>query len=144
MTPVDDRYLLDSGVAVRWYIEQPGFEECLRYQAAYLAGMIVLETVDVVRFELGNVLRKKGLLPKLITPKDYVMATRSLDDLGIPVHRTDVDVLGDAAELASRRMIGFFDAVLVVWAIERDVALLTTDARLCSAAAGLVRTELIS
>lgn len=139
-----DRYLVDSGVPVRWYVEQPGYEECLRYQAAFLAGSIVLETVDIVRVELGNVLRKKGLLPKLITPEEFVAASRSLDDLGMTVHRTGVDELGAAADLSSRRMIGFFDAVLVVRAVDLGVPLLTTDARLCTAAAGLIRTQLIA
>lgn len=138
-----DRFFLDTGVAVRWYLEQPGFEDALRVQSAYLAGDIELETADFVRFELGDVLRRKGLLPKKITIDDYVAAARSIDDLKIKVHITTADVLEQAAELAGERMIAFFDAVLVAWSVELGLTILTADAKLCSAAAGVARTQLL-
>ncbi|MGI9003148.1 MAG: hypothetical protein ACR2GH_16065 [Pseudonocardia sp.] len=87
-----DRFLVDTCVFVRWYIEQDGYQDALSLQSAYLAGGVELETVDFVRYELGDVLRRKGLLLKKIMPSDYVAAVRSLDDLEIPVHVTTADV----------------------------------------------------
>lgn len=138
-----ERYLLDTCVAVRWFLEQPGYEDALRFQAAYLAGDIDLQTVDFVRFELGDVLRRKGLLLQKMAIEDYVAAARSIDDLKIKVHVTTADVLEQAAELAGRRMIAFFDAVLVAWSVELGMTILTSDAKLCSAAAGVARTQLL-
>jgi predicted nucleic acid-binding protein len=140
---VVERYLADTGVFVRWYIEQEGFEDALRVQAAFLAGAVALETVDFVRYELGDVLRRKGLLLKKITPEQYLAAVRSLDDLGLTVHITTADILEQAADLAARRMISFNDALLVAWSLELGATILTTDKRLSNAAAGVARTQLL-
>ncbi|MGI9002960.1 MAG: type II toxin-antitoxin system VapC family toxin [Pseudonocardia sp.] len=139
-----DRYLVDTGVFVRWYIEQDGYQDALALQTAYVAGGVELETVDFVRYELGDVLRRKGLLMQKITADDYVAAARSLDDLGVAVHVTTADVLAHAADLAAHRMISFFDALLLAWSLELGTTVLTTDKRLCSAAAGTARTQLLS
>lgn len=139
-----DRFLVDTCVFVRWYIEQDGYQDALSLQSAYLAGGVELETVDFVRYELGDVLRRKGLLLQKITPSDYVAAVRSLDDLEIPVHVTAADVLEEAADLAAHRMVSFFDALLLGWSLDLGVPVLTTDKRLCSAAEGIAQTQLLS
>lgn len=138
-----DRYLVDTSVFARWYIEQVGYEHALRIQAAFLAGDIVLETLDAVRFELGHVLRKKGLLSRQMSRQEYLVATRSLDDLGVVVHVTDADRLERAAALAADTPMGFFDALLVDCSVELGLPLLTADARLCNSSARLTRTELL-
>lgn len=129
---------------MRWYIEQDGFEDALRFQAAHLEGTVELVALDVVRFELGNVLRKKGLLPKNMTLDEYVAAVRSLDDLGLRILPTTADVLEQAAELAGRRMIAFYDSLFVAQAMEIGATLLTADKKLCNAAAGLIRTQMLA
>lgn len=138
-----DRYLVDTSVFVRWYIEQVGFEHALRIQDAFLAGEIVLETVDSVRFELGHVLRKQGLLKRRMSREEYLVAARSLDDLDVVVHATDGERLERAAALAADTPMGFLDALLVDRSLELDLTLLTADARLCNASARLVRSELL-
>lgn len=138
-----DRYLVDTSVFARWYIEQVGYEHALRIQAAFLAGDIVLETVDAVRFELGHVLRKQGLLKDRMTREEYLVATRSLDDLGVVVHVTDGERLERAAALAADTPMGFFDALLIDCSVELDLPLLTADVRLCNAGVRLVRAKLL-
>lgn len=139
-----ERFLADTGVFVRWYIEQDGFEDALRFQSAHLAGTVELVALDVVRFELGNVLRKKGLLLERMTVNEYVAAVRSLDDLGLSILPTTADVLGQAAELSGRRMIAFYDALFVTQALEIGATLLTADKKLCNATAGLIRTRMLT
>lgn len=138
-----DTFLTDTGVFVRWYIEQDGFEDAQRYLSGHLDGTVELQTVDFVRFELADVLRKKAVLPKKMQLDEYVAAVRSLDDLDVTIHISSGDVLGSAAELAGSRIIRFFDALLVAWSIELGATILTSDKKLCNAAAGLARTELL-
>jgi len=75
--------------------------------------------------------------------KEYVAATRAIDDLGVTVQITDVDALNSAAELAWRRNLRFFDAVLVNRAMERGIPLLTSDRKLATAVGTLAPIELL-
>lgn len=138
-----EAYLVDTSVFVRWYLEQDGYQHALRIRTAFRDGQLALETIDSVRFELGNVLRKKGLLLGTINRDEYLIATRSLDDLEALIHRTDADALERAAALAADRNLRFFDALVADRALERDLTLLTTDKKLCNAIAGLIHTELL-
>lgn len=140
-----EHYVVDTGVFVRWHIpQQPGYQQAVGLEKRFLDGDATLETVDFVRYELGNVLRKKALMPGLITPVQFLGAVRSIDDLGIPVHVTSADVLERVADLSHRHVLPFFDAILVVWSLELGLPLLTTDERLCRGAAGITRVEPLS
>lgn len=103
-TRVDEAYLVDTAVFVRWVLEQVGFQHALEIQEAFLAGQVVLETVDIVRIELAHVLRKKGLLERRLGRAEYLTAVRTIDDLGIVVHVTDVDALERAADRCRDRV----------------------------------------
>lgn len=139
-----DRYLVDTSVVVRWFLEQDGYHDALAVRAAFAAGTIELETVDFVRFELGHVLRTKGVLAGRFDRDDYIAATRSLDDIGLRVHVTDADMLERAAEVAVGRNLRYFDALLVAWAIELGITVLTHDKGICNAVAGIARTQLLT
>lgn len=138
-----ERYLVDTGVFARWYIEQTGYQHALELRGALLAGEVELETVDCVRFELAHVLRTKGLLLRRMSREDYLAAVRTIDDLEIVVHATDADALGRAAAYAADWNMRFFDAVVVDAAVERQLTLLTTDLKLCNAAGDRISTELL-
>lgn len=138
-----EAYLVDTSVAVRWFIEQQGFEHALSLREDFLNGAVELETVDCVRFELGHVLRKKGLLLDRLTVEEYVAAARSLDDLGLVVHITDADAVERAAALAASRNLRFFDAVIADRALQQGLPLVTTDRKLVHATVGLLRVEML-
>ena len=101
-----DAFVVDTSVFVRWFLEQVGYEHAREVRARFLAGALLLETVDCVRFELGHVLRTRSLLLGRLDGKEYVAATRAIDDLGVAVQITGVDALESAAELAWRATSG--------------------------------------
>lgn len=135
--------MVDTGVFLRWYIPQVGFEHAREVRDRFLAGEIRLETVDSVRLEWANLLRKKGLLEHRLDPEEFVDAVGHLDTLGVVVHHTDVDSLELCAKLAVKRHLSFFDAVVAERALRAGIPLLTADKGLCNAMAGMVRTELL-
>jgi predicted nucleic acid-binding protein len=137
--PVTDGYVLDSSVAVRWYLDQPGFEHAREVRDAGLR----LECPAVLRWELGNVLRLKGVLPGLLTPQDVLQALRDLPVLGVRVHEDDEASTLAAAQLSFSRSISLFDAAFVVHALRTGLPLLTADARLARGVAGVISTELL-
>lgn len=140
---MSDAYLVDTGVFVRWFIEQVGFKHALDIQTKFLAGNVELETVDCARYELAHVLRTKGYVKKTLTRDEYLAAAQSLDDLDLLIHSTDTAALARSAALAADRNLRFFDALFADRALERGLPLLTADKKLCNALAGIVQTELL-
>lgn len=136
-------YVVDSSVVIRWYVDQVGHEHARDVQAAFLAGAVRLEAPDVVRWEVGNVLRGKGVATGRLTGNDLVLALTDLDDLGAVIHETTVERLLGVARLAARRGISLFDAAFVELTLRTGHTLLTADARLARSVSGLVSTELL-
>lgn len=138
-----DRFVVDTSVFLRWYVPQIGFEHAREVRQDFLTGAVELETVDSTRFELGHVLRTKGLLGGHLSAAQYRAAVRSIDDLGITIHSTDADALERAGELATRCTLRFFDAVLVDRALQRGMPLLTSDRKLANAVGTVAPIEIL-
>jgi len=102
-----------------------------------------LLTTDLARVEVANVLRKKGLLPGLLSRDDYLQATTDIDALGVQVDVTTTDVLTRAAALAADRSVTVFDALFVGLALSTGLPLVTADKKLASTAAAIVSTVLL-
>ncbi|MER5422532.1 hypothetical protein [Streptosporangium roseum] len=71
------------------------------------------------------------------------MAVRVIDDLGVTVHPIGADRLERAAGLAVRLTLRMYDAVFAHPALDQGIPLLATDAKLCHAVEGVVKTELL-
>jgi predicted nucleic acid-binding protein len=140
---VAEIYLVDTGVFLRWFVPQNGYQHALKVQKQFLDGEVLLETVDFVRIELAEVLRKKGLLDGRLTLSQFLTAARALDDLGVVVHAIDTFCVQRAAELAAKRTLRMFDALIVDAALQRGTTLLTADSKLCKAIGSLLPAELL-
>lgn len=136
--------VLDTGVFVRWFLEQDGFEHAREVQGQLAADEITVATIDFARVEVAGVLRKKALLPKLLTPAEFAAAVRVIDDVGgITIHNTTADLLEQSAVLAANHMLRMYDALFVQLALTRDLPLLTSDAKLARAAGSLIDIEVL-
>lgn len=140
---VADAYVVDTGVFLRWFVDQGGFEHARELQQKLVDGSTTVDTVDFARVEVAGVLRKKGLLAGRLTAEEFTAAVRVIDDLGVTVHETTADRLERAAAMAARKNLGMYDALFVQLAGELDLPLLTTDRRLQRAAEGSVRIEVL-
>jgi predicted nucleic acid-binding protein len=140
---VADAYVVDTGVFLRWFVDQDGFEHARELQQKLVDGSIAVETVDFARVEVAGVLRKKGLLAGRLTAEEFTAAVRVIDDIGVIVHETTADRLERAAALAAQKNLGIYDALFVQLAGELDLPLLTTDLRLWRAGEGSARIEVL-
>lgn len=138
-TPVADGYVLDSSVAVRWYLDQPGHVHAREVRDA---GPTLLAPA-VLRWELGNVLRLKGAARGLLTHEQVLQALQDLPVLGVQIREDDEASTLAAARLSLDRSLSLFDAAFVVLALRTGLPLLTADQRLARGAAGLVSTEVL-
>jgi predicted nucleic acid-binding protein len=138
-------YLVDTGVFVRWFVDQVGFEHAREVQGEWTSGLKELATVDFVRIELAEVLRKRGLLDGLLTKDEYYEAAALLDDVSadLTIHPVDAVALALAAQLAASHMLRLFDALLVGRALTEDLPLLTSDVKLARAASSLIDIEVL-
>jgi hypothetical protein len=50
----------DTGVFLRWFVDQDGFEHARELQRKLAEGSAAIETPDFARVEVAGVLRKKG------------------------------------------------------------------------------------
>ncbi len=140
---MSDAYAVDTSVFLRWWVDQVGWQHARRVRDDFLAGAIRLATADFTRIELANVLRKKGLLRDQLTEDEYLVAVRSLDDLGVDVVALSVDDLERAASLAVRRNLRMYDALGAALALDRGVPLLTADIKSARALTGVVDVEVL-
>lgn len=140
---MSDGYVVDSGVFARWFLPQVGWEHARRVRDDFLSEAVDLETPDLARIEVANVLRKAGLLRGILDADTFAAASRTIDDLDIAVQATDVLALERAVRLSAGRMVSVYDAVFVDLALQRGLPLLTADAKLARAVAGLLSTELL-
>ena len=83
-----DAYVVDTGVFLRWFIDQDGFEHARGLQQRLIDGAVTAETVDFARVEVAGVLRKKGFLAGRLTLDEFTAAVRVIDDIGVTVHRS--------------------------------------------------------
>jgi predicted nucleic acid-binding protein len=140
---VAEAYVAHTGVFLRWFVDQDGFEHARELHQELVDGSTTVATVDFARVEVAGVLRKKGLLAGRLTAEEFTAAVRVIDDIGVTVHATTADRLERAAGLAARRSLGMYDALFVQLADELDLPLLTTDLRLRKAAEDLVQIEVV-
>lgn len=142
-TRVPDAYVVDSSVVIRWYVDQPGAEHAREVRERLVAGSVELAAPEICRWEVANVLRKKGLEPGLLTPDDVLASLTDLEDLGVVVHPVDLSRLQVVTALAARRSLSLFDTAFVELSLRTGLPLLTADTRLARGVAGLVSTEVL-
>lgn len=103
---VAEACVADTGVFLRWFVDQDGFEHARELQRKLAEGAVAIETPDFARVGVAGVLRKKGLLAGRLTVEEFTAAVRVIDDMGVTVHVTTADRLERAAGLAARKTIG--------------------------------------
>ncbi len=134
--------LCDTSVVVKWFHES-GEAEVLQARAIldeHVAGTLRANVLDLTVYELGNVAaRALGL------PGERVGAI--LDRLELicsDVLRLSSSARKDAAARAVTHRLTFYDAAYWAVASERNITLVTADAELLQAGAGVTPTDFIA
>lgn len=136
-------YVVDTGVFLRWFIPQVGYEHAREIREQFANGTLDLETDEFARVEMAEVLRRRGLAVGRMSRVEFLQSAGSLDDLDIVAHRVTPDRLLHAGSLAADYNLRMFDALFVQLALVRRLPLLTTDKRLRSAVDNLIEVELL-
>ncbi len=134
--------LCDTSVVVKWFHEA-GEAEVAQARAileAHTAGTLTAAVLDLTVYELGNVAARALGLPgeHVATILDRL---ELICDEGL---RLSPKARKDAAALAAAHRLTFYDAAYWAVARERNIALVTADAELLQAGAGLTPTDFIA
>ena len=128
-----DGYVIDSSVIIRWYVDQVGHEHARRVRSELLAGSVRLEAPEICRWEISNVLRKKGA--GRLTADDIVTAVMDIEVLGVVLHTAGPPDVSRIIRLSVNYGISIFDAAFVDLSLRTGLTLLTADIRLVRAVA---------
>lgn len=130
--------VFDISVVVKWFHDTDELEvdEARRLLNAHQDGSVVGSTLDLAKYELGNVLTRRG-----VPAGDVATLVELLQDV-LPLVPPTPDELRAAAELAAEHGLTYYDAAYAAVAGSRPSSLLiTADRALQHAGLGLSATE---
>jgi predicted nucleic acid-binding protein len=124
--------VIDSGVAVKWFVDEPYSAEAMRIFDEYLAGNLFLLAPDFVYAEFGNIFWKKQALQGF-NPAD---AARIVGDFraNITITLTSTfDLLNDAYRLAVAHKRTVYDSLYLALSLRAGCQFVTADERFVNA-----------
>jgi predicted nucleic acid-binding protein len=118
--------VIDASVAVKWYTKEEMRDIALKLRDRFVSELIHLEAPSLILYEVGNTLRHHPGS----TATDCAEAVRQLRNIGLSFHELDGDTAIEAATLAYKEEITFYDAVHLALAKVLETRLVTADADL--------------
>jgi predicted nucleic acid-binding protein len=125
------RYVLDSCVAIKWFLAEPDSAKAIRILDEFHRGIHELLAPDVFPIEVAHALSRAERRGLIQPPAGL----QHLSDLltSLPTLQTSLIFLPRAYEISSRARIGVYDCLYVALAEREGCALLTADDRLVRA-----------
>jgi predicted nucleic acid-binding protein len=125
------RYVLDSCVAVKWFLAEPDSPKAVQLLDEYNRQMHDLLAPNVFPVEVAHALtraERRGLIQP-------IEGSQYLSDLlaYLPTLHSSLTLLPRAYEISSQARIGVYDCLYVALAEREGCNLLTADARLLNA-----------
>ncbi len=120
--------LLDTSVAVKWFVTEEDSERATSLRRAHLWDEIQLYVPDLLLMELANALRYTGRLSEERILED--LATFSALDISIVPF--SIDVLRSSVALSLEQDLAVYDAYFLAMAQDLGVPFITADRRMLS------------
>jgi predicted nucleic acid-binding protein len=122
------RYVLDSCVAVKWFLAEPDSAKAIQLRDEFNQQIHDLLAPDVFPVEIAHALsraERRGLIQP-------IEASQHLSDLlaYLPTLHPSLTLLPRAYEISSQARIGVYDCLYVALAEREGCDLLTSDSRL--------------
>ena len=125
--PGSPRYLLDSNVIAKWFVQEENSDRAIEIRDLFIEKRVRVSTISLARYELGNVLWKHPSKTAAIVREDF----ESLSDMAIPtLDIVNPQVLAQIFQAARNLGITFYDASYVVAAAVSRTVLVTADGKL--------------
>ena len=119
--------LLDTSVAVKWFVAEVDSGKALDLQQAHLRDDLQLHASDILLLESANALRYAGLSEEIILQDLETFST-----LGVEIIPFSIDVLNSAVNLSLERDLAVYDAYFLALAQAMEIPLITADRKMLS------------
>lgn len=124
-------YVIDAGIAVKWFIPEPDSDRAMRFLENYNQGADDLVAPDLIVPEVANVFWKRAQRGDIAANE----AEDNLRDLlALNLHLTPSSSLASKAlMLAQAHQRAVYDCLYLALALDLACDLITSDERLCNA-----------
>lgn len=120
--------LLDTSVAVKWFIREEDSERAANLRHAHGRAELLLHAPDILLMELTNALRYSPL----VSAEEIPQALRLFPGLGITIIPFDLDALISSVTLSMEHDLAVYDAYFLALAQAMEIPLITADRRMLS------------
>ena len=120
--------LLDTSVAVKWFIREEDSEKAADLRHAHGRAEILLHVPDILLLELTNALRYSPL----VSAEEIPQALRLFPGLGITIIPFDLDALTSSITLSLGHDLAVYDAYFLALAQALEIPLITADRKMLS------------
>jgi predicted nucleic acid-binding protein len=120
--------LLDTSVAVKWFIREEDSEKAADLRHAHGRAEILLHAPDILLLELTNALRYSPL----VSAEEILQALRLFPGLGMTIIPFDLDALISSVTLSLEQDLAVYDAYFLALAQTLEMPLITADQRMLS------------
>ena len=126
-----DSLVIDSSVAVKWFIAEPYSAEARRILDAYENGLLSFLAPDLINAEVGNIVWKKQAFQGLDASdaQDVLEEFRRLQFTLIP----SAELLGEAYKIAVAHRRTVYDALYIALSVREGCQFVTADEKLANA-----------
>jgi len=124
--------VIDSGVAVKWFVDEPYSAEAMRIFDEYLAGRLFLLAPDFIYAEFGNIIWKKQTLQGF-NPTDAAKVVADFRTQVTITLTSAADLLDDAYRLAVAYKRTVYDMLYLALSLRENCQFVTADDRLVTA-----------
>lgn len=123
--------VVDSSVAVKWFVPEPHSTEASRMLAGYQAGTLSFLAPDLLNAEFGNIVWKKHLFQGLAAAaaQSILDNFRALQFTFTPM----TFLLDDAFKLALRHRRTVYDSMFIALSVRAGCQFVTADEKLVNA-----------
>jgi predicted nucleic acid-binding protein len=131
-----DKVVVDSSVAIKWFVVEPSSVEAHRLLEVYQTGTLTLLAPDLLYAEVGNIVRKKHRFQGLAAEdaREILAAFR----LVTFVVTSSAALLEEAYRLAVTHQRTVYDALYLALSLREQCPWVTADERVVNALAATV------
>jgi predicted nucleic acid-binding protein len=119
--------LLDTSVAVKWFVTEEDSKRPLDLQQAHIRDDLQLHAPDILLMESANALRYAGLSEERI-----LQNLETVPALGVEIIPFSFDVLNSAVSLSLQHDVTVYDAYFLALAQTMEIPLITADRKMLS------------
>ncbi len=120
--------LLDTSVAVKWFVTEEDSEQAADLQQAHLRDDLQLHAPDILLMEMANALRYSGRLSEERILEDL----ETFSALGVEIISFSIDLLNSAVSLSLEHDLAVYDAYFLALAQAMEIPLITADRKMLS------------